>query len=637
MLRRLLPAFAAVLALAASIPLLAFPPPETRIACAALLLLGVVQPLWNLYAVALLGPLFLLNQGASPNIVLVDAMALGAILGECRAARSDGRASFASWPAFLFCILLLVLVSAIPGALANLASERASTGESLLPRTVRIAYFEWASSLEWSLRCVLNWTCAVGVAVVAARNATVAVARRFLQLAAVGLVVACGAGVLDRVGAMSLAELRPSNFGWVEWRRLQATAGHAGWFGQWIVVAWPGLALQWGGSPRRRAAVAAAALLVLVCLLLGSARAAIAAVGAGVLLWTAWLALGRRVSMRTVAIAFAAIAAAGGIAALAVGGGVLTRAAGMFLVADRANYYESAAALLGVFPFGTGVGMHSPYYETWFTPMCRYYQSDHLDCHSLFLHLLVENGLALPLLILAGLVALAAQTLRAWKRLDADARQLVVLLAAVVVGLLVDGLAQYVFYVRAVDQAFWIACGLLCGLTSPPRSAPRSASRWLSPLLLVAVGIYAIVASRAHLARPVAEEYPRPLLRLQGIDPPAWSQWTPKRWRHPIDPDVTRIDFALFRLGTPARVAIAWPDATRETFVLGGGELRRFSRAVDPLPHGERFAGVRWMTIDVSTTYTPIRWDPNIPDPRPLGVNVTDLRTTTLEPRWLDR
>lgn len=659
----------AAAALAASVPLLAFPPPETRIACAALLALGFVQSLWNLYALALLGPLFLLNQGATPNIVIVDAMALGAIMGECRialcgtgalaglASRStldeSGISSrfrpagapvpqglcFGAWPAFLFCVLLLVAVSAMPGVLANMASERAGTGESSFVRTVRIAYFDWASSLEWSLRCVVNWSCAVGLAVVAARHASACVVRRFLRFAAAGFVAACAAGMLDRIAMatgrpfFSLAELRPSNFGWVEWKRLQATAGHAGWFGQWAVVAWPGLVLLWGGSKGRRLAVALSALLVLLCLLLGAARAALLAVFAGVAMWGAWMALGRRVSMRAVLAAAACAAAAAGIAAMIAGKGVLLRATEIFLFSNRANYVASGLVLRDVFPFGTGIGMHSPYYETWFTPLCRIYQADHLDCHNLFLHLLVENGPALPLLLLGGIVALGVQVLRAWRTLDAEAKPVALLLAAIVAGLLVNGLAQYLFYVRAVEFAFWIACGFLCGLTARalrPRTVPAC-------VLILACGIYACFAARAHVARSVVDEYPRPLLRQPGADPVAWSQWTAKRWRHPIDPDVERIDFALFRLGTPCTATIAWPDGSRETVRLNPGELRRFSHPVDVLPDWGRYVGVRWMQIDVSTTYTPLKWDPNIPDPRPLGVNVMDLRLATRNERWLEQ
>ncbi len=682
---------------------------DIRLSCLVALIIGIINPVWSIYALALFGPLYLLNQGQNQFLVNVEALGLGAIIGEMRLLGKTGvlsldRESWSTpeknenwkpWPVFLAGLLILIFVSSIPGWFLNIYREEVKPDFSWWSTTINNVLWGWASSEYWPLRCLINWSIGVGLAILAARRASIRVAARMLKFGAVGLILACIAGLVESIGLRTefpifqMNEIRFLNIDFLNYGRFQGTAGHAGWFGQWIIIMWPGVMLwTWRGSKWVRCFGASGLVLVALCLLLTAARASWLGVAGSTLLgifvyflpsirhylktskhylleyrrlWTSFYAIDHEqpdadkevdrlqqeihdLRIRSFQFFKPLIFIVGSSVAI-VGIGfllghqvLLPRMENILRVADRLNYVGSAVIFLREYPLGLGLGTHFLYYESWFLPSTfRYYQIDHATNHNFYLNLLVENGPFVLLLMVGGIVAVFLEVRRAWKHFNRNEQLVVLALLMGLVGLTINGIAQYFFYIRPVEYFFWILGGMLVGLCRHRRSVSLTPKLEKSGhVFLAVVGILAAITANAHFREDLLVDHPRPWQPDIKSEPPTYSQWTSHRWRKPIDPEVNKIVFNLYRYKVPGIVTIEWPDGEVEVVSMKAEDIKRFEHEFDPAEDNGRFAAPRWLSINVNSTYTPVRFDPETPDYRPLGVYVHGYRiereTTTPSP-----
>lgn len=639
--------------------------PQSRTLYTLALLLGLLNPVWSLYALALLGGLYLNSSGSFYLNTLVDALAIGALMGELRLlgrvdreflldphllrgadplAPDVGRrlkVAWGAWPAVGIGVVLLVWAAAVPSFIYSVFEETNDFGVSWVRYTTHKMLWGWESDVQFGLRAACNWTVGMGLLAVAARRATAFRVARFFKLGAIGLLACCAAGLLEvacqKMGVrwFALTELRAANLHPWQAGRFQATAGHAGWFGQWILVFWPGVVLLGlDGGWRRRVLAGGALLLVLFCLILTGARAAwlgmLAAAGA----LGMFLLLARLVRIRTLLVwllvGAGLLVVLGGLAYLAGGEVLGERMLRTLNFSGRENYFSSGAIMLRQFPLGIGLGQHFIQYHTWFTNVTYlYFQHDHVTAHNFLLHLLIENGPFLPLVVFGGVTFLFAEFLRVWPALAPEHRILALLPVLVLVGLMADGVAQYFFYIRVIEYSFWIVAGLGLGLYR--RYVPRAdtmGSCWVARGMLVATGVGAILTASAHFNRPLIDAYPR--VWDVACDSETGNcfnaRWTAKSARFPIEPNAVAVQFTLYRRGLPARVLITWPDGERQVLDMHAEAWVPLKKDLEPIDHYPgRFETRRWVRIDTDVTYTPARWETGSTDKRPLGVYINEL------------
>ncbi|MDK2970920.1 MAG: hypothetical protein PWP23_675 [Candidatus Sumerlaeota bacterium] len=636
--------------------------PESRYLFALAGLLGLANPVWSLYAIALLGGIYLNSSGAYYLNVLIEALVLGAFLGELRtmgqvdrdliedphvlrgadaSSPEIGRTlrlNWGAWPAVGVGILFLAWASAVPSLVYSIFEEGNTYGVSWLRYTTHKIVWGWESDVQWGIRAALNWTMGVGLAALAARRATAFRVSRFFKFGALGLLLCCVAGLLElacqKLGKpwFSLTELRPLNLYPYQEGRFQATAGHAGWFGQWIVLLWPGIVLFALHTGRiKKLAAGLALLLVFFCLVLTGARAAWLGMLASLGSLAAFLLLTRVVPARTIfkgmIITLAVIVGVGALAYVAGGNVLGERMLRTLNLSGRENYLSSGVIFLRQFPFGIGLGQHFNQYHTWFTDVSyHYFQPDHVTAHCFPLHLVVETGPFLLLLFFGAVFCFVLEFLKAWPNIPADHRFLALIPAIVLIGIMADGVAQFFFYVRVIEFGFWIIAGWGLGLYrrySPRASSPRFAL--VSPALLVASGLAAGAVAFSHFQRPLLDAYPRPWEVACSELACSNAKWTAKSARFPIEPDAVAVEFTLYRVGLPTRVHITWPDGEVETLDMPVEGWVRLKKELTPTGGYARFEHRRWVQIDCDVTYTPKRWEPGNLDGRPLGVFVNEF------------
>lgn len=618
---------------------------ETRLAFLVAALLGFAHPRWGFFALALLGPLYLNGAGANAMMPTVDALALGTVAGALRlwGREGDGVASAASmrfglWPAWLAAVAIVVLVSFFPNAIRILFDESGRSGIAWLRHVAGSAVWGWETTIYWGARSVWNWMLGIGLAIAAARWATVAFGWRFLQCGALGLLAACLAGLLEEVirhsgGTwFSLTGIRTINLDPQQFGRFQGTAGHGGWFAQWLTLFWVGM-LPWAVGSARKLRWAALGVLALFafCLVVTAARVAwFGALGGGLLVGAALFARmpQARKALLFVPVALMAVAVIGYF----VGGDVISsRVDRLLRITDRINYFSSGFIFLREYPLGIGIGSHFVQYEAWLNSRFHYHQYDHATSHNTWLHLLIENGPLLPLLLAGGLLAAFLTAFAGWKRSDSSNEALLfAALGATIAAIAIVSMAQYFFYIRAVEFSIWTLGGLTVGLASraaaraeKPKRAPALLA--LSCALLLLTGVVGAAMLQQHKARPLVENPLRHWDYNCTDDGCFYSKWTSAHERFVIEPTVHFVHLSLFRVETPASVRVTWPDGYVEEFRMEADTFRWLYRELEPtvyLDDEKRdvlFDPRRFMTIEVDRLHTPGRWT-WAADPRPLGV-----------------
>ena len=614
-------------------------------------LLGVINPVWNLYAMALLGGLFLLDPGKAHWLSHLDVLALGALFGELRllghpdeelpgvtpshetdwsraSLQQAVKVNWGLWPVIPLCLGALLFASALPGILLALYNYIRMGGSNWPMNLTGMALWGPATAAEWSIKALFNWCTGLGIAVVAARRATPLRVARFMKFGGIGLTAWSAAALLNWAGAMPLGELRAANPDPLQAGRLQGTAGHPGWFGQWIVLFWPGILLWTQGAGRKRRAVILLALVpAALALVLTAARAAwlgagIAGVFGALYIYRQRPELSRLLLYGVIALVVLSIGGVG------IGGDVLVRRLRHLLaLTDRANYYASGLVFLREYPLGIGIGMHYAFYENWFTPFFHNFQWDHVTSHSLPLHMLIENGPAVPLLMFGAIAALLLELRRAWPQFGPGLKAIVVALWMGLAGILIDGVAQYVFYLRVVELIVWTMIGFSLGLCRSEAREPALARRtWGGAALLVLCGALAIWTATERLGRPLIEQPLGHWGAVAGAKPAAYERWMGKSLRVPIDPEARRVEFTVYRKFAPAAVTIRWPDGVDEQFALAEEESHTVARDLDPAAETGALAPRRWLEIHADSAHTPKLWLPGSGDARRLGLYITDFR-----------
>ncbi len=609
---------------------------ESRVTYIFAFLLGLLNPLWGIYALAFMGPMYLLDMGKTHLLAGLEAIILGIFAGELRLLGQrnarlfllEGRAPtpeklhtkvhWGVWPYLLVSLFFLLFASSIIGwRLIYLKETDLEWG------LMNAVFYGFATMPEWSLRSLWNWGTGMLLAVIAARHASTLRLARWLKLGAASLVIASIFGILEWLGWISLTQLRWPNPDPLHFGRLQGTAGHGGWMAQWIIVMWPGLLLWWIGSPRKlKPIIAFASLIVLTTLLLTGARAAWLAFG--LIALPSLIYLFRYHPQYRIPLIIAGILGVVIVLAAFIFGGdaISNRIQRLFRGQDRANYYLSSLLFLREYPLGIGLGTHFAFYQGMMTPHLPFYQTDHVTSHSLYLHSIVENGPIFFAFLLVCIALLAWEILRARVKFPQQDKIIIFAASSTLIGLLVIGFFQYIYYIRIVEISFWIAAGFLLGI-SRQKTAPTDKvipSHW-GPRLLLASGAMAAFIATSHAGRDMAGEVPRLMGRNENGNP---QFWTGNLWRTPIPRNTDWVSFSLYRNALPARVVITWPDGNVESLSLQPGEYRYFHYELD-VESQRWYQAPNWLEIQSSPTWTPKKHIEDSDDDRQLGVFVDDF------------
>ncbi len=617
---------------------------ESRVTYLLAIILGFLNPLWAVYAMALLAPLYLMDQGKTHNLAGIEVFVIGMLAGELRLLGKPGgwnlglstagdqqlperglRVYYGLWPYFLTGLSFLLIASSIVGAQLILFQEQQPwEAKQFLIMNLDMMFYYPATSPQWTMKALWNWGTGILIASIAARRMTPFAVARWLKLGSLSLVVACLYGLLEWSEWLNLSGLRRLNPDPLQQGRLQGLAGHPGWMGQWIAFMWPGL-LLWFSAGRNKRNTALIGLLIIVglTLVLTAARAPWAGVFAGA-------CVGGVYAIRVLPQARKYIpwAAGGalllGLLGVLIGGDVLAqRMANILRAQDRANYYVSGLLFLREHPFGLGLGTHYIFYEWLITPFYTWRQFDHVTAHSLWLHSLIENGPFVPLMLLAGVLGVIAEVKKGWCHFSEHNRTIMVALWMGLVGVLVISLAQYVFYLRIVEVSLWIALGASVGISRRQRALtiePLESRR--GPRLLLFCGVAAILMASFSSQRLYPGAYPR------YYEPQADGTvefWTAGDWKTVVERDVERISFGLYRMALPADIIIHWPKGDPEHVRLQPGESRQFSW--DQKPRDSDWDDKpRWLRIEVTPLWTPSQHLEDNTDDRQLGVYVQKLK-----------
>jgi len=629
----------------AALVLLSVGTAESRLAISIILIFGAFMPRINLYSLALFGPLYLDTSGANSfgmNLV-VEALALGTVLGTVlhwRQLRGENQRSFGVFPFLALGVWFFVFAAAFPSLVYAMHDALPPGVENRMRYAVLSAFGGWTEgTIYYGIRGLFNWTLGLSFAACCAVLVTKNVVFRFYVAGVIGLAFACLFGLLDYGMAgwekplLSLEELRRSNTDPHQAGRFQGTAGHAGWFGQWTLLVWPGILLLLTVPNRKvKVATALAAGLALLCLILTSARATWVGIAFSVGMLLFVLPLREFITPRKIgaAIGTGTVVLLIGIFA---GGEVLrSRFLGFLELAGRENYLSSALTFIREYPFGIGLGQHSMMYGTLFNyRSTKWFQNDFTTSHNFYLNVASEQSLLALLFYGFALGLLCFVALAMLRKLSTESKFIVAACLASIAGLLINGIAQYFFYIHAVEMAFWAIVGILVGLLSSEASDRfpfTSRSRVVGLVILVIAGVCASVMLFFQTQRPLVDAPPRKWVIESGDGTAHLVRWTTPLDRTAIDSDASRIRFTLYRKGLAANVTIRWPDGLVEEFEIPAEGYRVFDRRiqpVEPVGFASRYRPRRFFEIETSPPYTLSRWSPALADHRELGVYVNEF------------
>lgn len=608
---------------------------EGRVTILLAALTGVLSAGWGLLAIPLLAPMLLLDASKIHILVVIEALVVGIFLGRVLRWGRKGpnvRREWGFWPYWLVGLGLLVLAAGWVGLL-NLIFMEYPGGRPDNPffYALWLPFYFAATEPYWSLKVLWNWLTGLALAVVAARIVTPLFAARWMKIAGVALVLISLLSLLTLTGWFTFSDIRGDNLDPFHQGRLQGPAGHSGWFAQWIVFAWAGIALFWQPGRRKlQIALGVVLALVLVVLILTGARAAllavvVAAAVAGGRIWG-----GKGWSPRLLLLIPGGLVAIF-LAGLLVEGSIGYRLTNLLRFQDRANYYVSSWHLIHDAPMGVGMGMHARAYQSRFTEFWQWYQKDHVTAHSTWLHTLVEGSPFLPLMLCVGIIGLIRGYRRAAPWMEMDTRRTTVALATGLLGLFVISFMQYIFYIRVVEILCWVTGGMMVGLyrlpnhhdpENPPDDDLPVAS-WGGPRLLLASGVAsAIVISMTAFTFDPGEAWREP----EGNRKTGISLWTGAKWRTAIPPGTSGITLSLHRKGTPCEVVIQVSGERRFEYRLEPDEWKYVEIPLEP---GRRTRGldpIRWLRIETTPIWYPTDFIEDSVDGRALGIYIYELK-----------
>jgi O-antigen ligase len=370
--------------------------------------------------------------------------------------------------------------------------------------------------------------------------------------------------------------------------RLTAVAWNPDYFALFLVLAIPlGVALGLGDRPAAaRALGAAAATLGTVALALTFQRAAYVALLVALAVLGGLLARRRTGRAGLAALAAAALVVGGLVAldVLVLGGRLAGRVAGLTRDPNRLQLWATALRMAADHPFlGVGTGRYAFFFREYAGPLAAGFGPFWGTAHSLYLHLLAEQGLVglASFWILFGGVWLGA-----WRRGAALTGPAAVALAGVLAALagwLAYGAVQFTFRVDALVYLAAILAGAAVALAPPPAAPRPGASRRWGAAGLAAGLLLLGVRTTLALQRPVSPGYDAGFHRWERQPDGGAARWT--RGRAATSLPVGGRVLAL-RLRAPLPGVEARPQVVR-VWVDGGA------------PAVVRLAGPEWQALAV--------------------------------------
>lgn len=332
--------------------------------------------------------------------------------------------------------------------------------------------------------------------------------RRYWLLMLAVLFLTAIAGWLNYVKWIPLAWWRGENpdivarFGWP---RLQSLYWHSGWYAQYIEALAPGaLALGWRARrPVSRWILWSLALLLAVTQFFTMARAGWIALagGYGTVIAIATLGESSRRALKKLAWRMALFLGTLGLLALLftlLSPDFRHRLGELFVYRHRTDIWASALGMIRELPLG-GVGLGNYYHlHLWAYPEGHpYWYLDKVTAHSLYLHLWAERGLIgltlFLIIFIRTLWRLVRTSLKGQAGThDEDALTLRWAILGGFVALALDGLFQYIFYIRTIEILFWMFVGWATwfgGEASPAPPCARArgnAWRWTALFAILA-------------------------------------------------------------------------------------------------------------------------------------------------------
>jgi hypothetical protein len=564
-----------------------------------LLLLGLFDAFWLMYALAFLAPLLLYNQNDSTGIYFITNSILlllfrDYLLQLIRLVRSpqkpenpsegenpglSGQSTSTAQHTNLvlvvsgYCLalyLVLTLAASLnvfPYFVTELAKQPVNPDVNPVTHFTLNALFSTThGALGWFVP--IQTLMCIGLMDYWRRNGTRDNIQTFLGLLCLGMVIACVLGLLDYFGLLELRKYRP---GWEPLnyihgtRRLMSFAQHSGWLAQLMVMTAPILLLL-GGSKQLTRKVALPLLgLFILCGILMLQRALwlvsfamVALIGFQVFFRqnVAW-----RHFFRENIKAILGISA--GCLVLVIAADLMTnhtisrRLVSVLQYRDRLYYFYSSFFLLGNAPWGFGNGMHHYIYTCIFVPFADFWQEDHGTAHNFWLHLSVERSPLAASAITASVLLLLGQ---AWKHrlhVPSPDKRILQALTLSLLGILMYGMFQYIFYMRIIEILFFIFMGMVWnrlaehGLTSQSDGASDSSARsaQINPratLLIRVVGLPLLIASPLMLFNSQQKFHEEIVPELAPISIHDGRIWTGEHWSVALPCSAEELEMTVF-------------------------------------------------------------------------------------------
>ncbi len=460
-----------------------------------------IRPIFCLYFLVILFPLFGNNPGGRYTLYFLDMVVIILLLEWLVRLLRQRPLRFRRTPFDLWIGLFVFLTCLSFAPLWNVIGQEYQASGGLFPFLYK-TYTTYATTMRWSLRAFFDLGLSVLLFYYIVNRVETLSQVKWLLICLIGSALMTSLlGILDYHGVISLTFYRPLNkdilaLGFV---RLQSLFGHSGWFAEYLVMVAPFLIAALIFSRRKRTVWTFLALYIIVhALVFTYARGG----------WLAFLASGgfvialagakpfvlRQARLRTYVIALV-------IALSIVATGIFTfvqlkrhdhplanRLLQVARFKDRQDIWAASLRLYTLQPlFGIGLGNYYVRHSITFLPPHPYDRLDKVTAHSTYLHMLVERG-PIALLAFIGLLVVALRGgIKVFQRCAPDDARKKFLLGCTgaLIAFAIYGLMQYMFYVRIIELLFWIVLGLLFFLIRDDfRCAPLVTSRLKRSMLL---------------------------------------------------------------------------------------------------------------------------------------------------------
>jgi len=622
-----------------------FGSPETKVLSFICLLSGIVHPILPIYVIGGFGWMYLTNPGYHTNNHTIDLLAISSIIGlglrglkDPEVLRPLFEKKFRPYLLIVFSLYVLLLGSATYGIYLTIHDSSLEVYPNKFKAIIGGALFGYATEAPWVFRCLETWLSGICLSLVAYVYGNHWTISRFYKLAIAGTIFACLFGFGNMISnALDMRLLRTDfflhnlNSDPLHQGRFYGTAGHAGWFAQWLIIAIPGLFIIWKtyeGQALRQKLVLGMGVFIGVSLFLTAARAGwLAGAAMIVMLLFQPKVLQNKLSFnfKKVFISFGIMITIG----LLISWSVLSyRVEHLLRFTDRINYVRSSIDFLFQYPLGIGLGTHYEMYKSEITTYYYAWQSDFIYVHNLFLQLLTENGPFVFLVYLFGIAWVAKSVRKAWSQWDRDDAVAGFALAASLIGLIIIGLAQYTYYIKGIEFFQWIVLGFLLSIslkhTNENDHRVISSKPFVLSFTALAIA-FSIITAVYHVNRKPAESEPYHWHSERNQNDQVWlSKWTPQKTRFIVDRDVTEIGFSILRKETAGKIILRWPDGLVEELEFEENESIDFQRVMT-LPGNANWKPSFWMEIEVDETWTPAEVYEDNKDHRKLGVYISKL------------